>query len=561
MVFSCDSNEFLKEEPLDFFSPENSFLTKEDFESSLFGIYAYYRDNFKISSYAFDAPRVFLLGTDLAAHSHDFGDRPNFAASFVPESDFIYTSVWKPCYRIIYDANVILDRIEDNESISEEDKSIIKAEARFFRAYMYRLLGHLYGNVPIILHETLEPKRDFSSSSRMEVYKQCEEDLIYACDNLPSIDDADGFRINNLVAFHVLTEIYISLEMFDEAVSTANFVINNPAVSLMTERFGSRVNDAFNPNMPWASGGDVYWDLFRKDNQNRNNGNFESLWVIQYGYNVAGGGPQLGGGPMVGNIFNPRLWAVELDNHDGSSARIIPNPNTYYGGRPGGFHRLTEFFYNELWEKSGFDQDIRNADYNIIRDFKVNNPKSDYNGKWIIGDGVPISLSSFIDTMRNFYPLLAKTCSLGDIPTDLLVDDQTVPGSISSTTGPSQITYRDQYEIRLAETYLLRSEAYLKQGDLEKAASDINSIRKRSDATEVGASEMNLDLILDERLRELSTEEMRMVTLTRTGTLVERSQRYHPYGSTWEDHNNLWPIPFSEIEKNSLGDLDQNPGY
>lgn len=45
-------------------------------------------------------------------------------------------------------------------------------------------------------------------------------------------------------------------------------------MALMTNRFGSRLNEA----------GDVYWDLFRLNNQNRGSGNKESLWVLQYDY-------------------------------------------------------------------------------------------------------------------------------------------------------------------------------------------------------------------------------------------------------------------------------------
>jgi hypothetical protein len=62
-------------------------------------------------------------------------------------------------------------------------------------------------------------------------------------------------------------------------------------------------------------------------------------------------------------------------------------------------------------------------------------------------------------------------------------------------------------------------------------------------------------------LRELYTEEWRVLTLTRLGKLVERSRKYNPFGNTYAEHNNLWPIPFSEIEKNIEAELEQNPGY
>jgi len=57
-------------------------------------------------------------------------------------------------------------------------------------------------------------------------------------------------------------------------------------------------------------------------------------------------------------------------------------------------------------------------------------------------------------------------------------------------------------------------------------------------------------------------EEFRVLTLTRLGMLVERTRELNPHdGNTYADHNNLWPIPFSEIEKNLEGNLIQNPDY
>jgi hypothetical protein len=311
--------------------------------------------------------------------------------------------------------------------------------------------------------------------------------------------------------------------------------------------------------MPWASGGDVYWDLFRKGNQNRSSGNKEALWVLQYEYNVPGGGSN--GGIEWERFMTPRVWTANLFNDDGSKVRMTPYPNTYYGGRSGGFMRLTNYFYHELWEKSGYEQDIRNSDYNIVRDFIVNNPASDYNGKWILKDNVPISLSSFIDTVRNFYPLITKTASLGDHPESVFIEDQTVRGSITSATGPSYVCHRDEYHIRLAETYLLRAEAYLGNNNKIKAAEDINVVRNRAQAPNVAPEQVDIDYILDERLRELYVEEFRLLTLTRLGKLVERSRKYDQFGHTYKDHNNLWPIPYSEIEKNIEAELEQNPGY
>ena len=99
-------------------------------------------------------------------------------------------------------------------------------------------------------------------------------------------------------------------------------------------------------------------------------------------------------------------------------------------------------------------------------------------------------------------------------------------------------------------------------GDSQKAADDINIVRTRAQAQPVDVGDVDIDYILDERARELILEEFRLLTLTRLGKYVERMREYNPIlGPTVQDHHNLWPIPYSEIEKNLEGELKQNPGY
>jgi hypothetical protein len=125
--------------------------------------------------------------------------------------------------------------------------------------------------------------------------------------------------------------------------------------------------------------------------------------------------------------------------------------------------------------------------------------------------------------------------------------------------------FKDWYIMRMPETYLLRAEAHFRNGDLQKAADDINVVRGRAHATPVTASDVNLDLILDERARELFMEEIRLSTLARMGKLVEYLMKYNQriIGQGWqiESYKNKFPIPQSEIEANKGAVLEQNPGY
>ena len=153
--------------------------------------------------------------------------------------------------------------------------------------------------------------------------------------------------------------------------------------------------------------------------------------------------------------------------------------------------------------------------------------------------------------MRNIYPIIRK-----------------VEGNVGTLTntdiGFSGRTFQDIMVFRLAETYLLRAEAYWNLGRLQDAANDINRIRSRANASLIVAGDVTLDYILDERARELIVEEPRRRTLVRTGKLVERVRKFNMRSitrTTIQDYHRWWPIPQSAIDENIGAPLGQNIGY
>lgn len=54
----------------------------------------------------------------------------------------------------------------------------------------------------------------------------------------------------------------------------------------------------------------------------------------------------------------------------------------------------------------------------------------------------------------------------------------------------------DWYMLRIAETYLIRAEAYLALGEKSKAAADINVLRDRANASYCTAADIDIDYIL-----------------------------------------------------------------
>ena len=182
--------------------------------------------------------------------------------------------------------------------------------------------------------------------------------------------------------------------------------------------------------------------------------------------------------------------------------------------------------------------DIRNSNYNIKRNWYYNNPlvPSTLGKQCNITDGTWSSGQLFPAVTKFFYGK---------------ADNLQLTGS-----------YKDRMKCRLAETYLHLAESYIRKGDAQSAAEAINVVRLRAKAPQVTAADIDMDFLLDERIRELVGEESRRFTLVRTGKYVERVRKYNAAIADKVNENHaLWPIPQAILDANREGEFPQNPGY
>ncbi|RQO77774.1 RagB/SusD family nutrient uptake outer membrane protein [Pedobacter sp. KBW01] len=121
--------------------------------------------------------------------------------------------------------------------------------------------------------------------------------------------------------------------------------------------------------------------------------------------------------------------------------------------------------------------------------------------------------------------------------------------------------------LRLAEQYLIRAEARAQLGKLTGTGSsqaDINAVRTRAGLTGTPAEDLAemLLAIENERKFELFTEwGDRWLDLKRTGRVdAIMPSAAIAKGGSWEQTDKLFPIPFSEINRNP-NLKPQNPGY
>ncbi|MGN7824155.1 RagB/SusD family nutrient uptake outer membrane protein [Chitinophaga sp. 22536] len=550
---SC-SKSFLDEDPLSIYTPDNSLQTSTQFQQATNNLYNGVR-NIYMGNINLDTYFGLYYATDFAYNGTDYDPAAKlnaYKATMVP-TYFIPGNMWTAFYKIITNANLIISQASKSTKLSDADKNSFLGQALFFRAYSYNVLANLYGGVPIELNELSGPRYDYVRASREAVYQQCKKDLQQAIGILSDINQVPDGTVNKQIAKHVLTEVLISLKDYDGAISSASDVINFSGVSLMNSRFGRRAN------LP----GDVYRDLFEYNNQNYSTGNHEGLLVIQSTLNNSASVGDQSAWAVVPSLTGVRITEATTKTKMSIlfNAKFVDSVSS----NGIGWIRPTSHFFYEIWTPG----DIRNSSYNIVRDIRIsgvpaNSP--DY-GKWYVKDGykAKVAPADFRDTIRNFYPVIRKMSpSAGDfvsVAGPSILTNVTNPFGGFLLNGASRL-FMQKYMARVAETYLLRAEAYLAKGDAQKATDDVNVLRIRAGATPATAAEMNLDYILDERLRELYMEEFRAVTLTRLGKLYDRDKKYNPKsGLTIEPYHNLWPIPSTEITQNTGAVLEQNQGY
>lgn len=579
MLLGCNDGDFLKEHPETFYTMDNVFTTSSQVNAVVTSCYDQVRYIY-MPQQSWDwniYPYYLGNGTDMYdVATIRLANRFNDYSILNSETTAFYT-IYSAFYQLINIANTALmaANLDNIVWASEEEKARIVAEARFFRAFAYRNLGELYGGVPIVTEMATKPRYDYMRSTRLETYQFAIDELETCLNDLPKTTEEAG-RLVRAAAQHNLCQLYIDKGIvlseegggdakaaYNKAVEYANAVIDGGLYSLMTKRFGTRAKD--NPKFYYASStpeqteehlyekagykieGNVFWDLFQVGNQDYQEGNKESIWTMQLDYDVYKGEGQALKGAFYAGIYCPVFRDqggeyVEGSMEDVGGLGVCGVQPTFY---------TRDSIYAGKW-----NADMRNSEAVFRRIILGNIPGSKYYGElipWSVLYREDVSGQKDDAATTLLYPI---SCKVGP---DYYEDTE--------DGGERNKIFRDQYLIRLPETILLRAEAKFRLGNRQSSADDINLLRERANCEyKVQNTDMSLDLILDERARELVYEESRWNTLLRMGgtVAVDRIKKYAYWDyprTTLNRVFNLWPIPQSVIDTNKDCKLEQNPGW
>ena len=288
---SCDK--FLEEDPKALIAPETFFASENDARQAVNGIYAILKNNSLYGQVGLD--HFYDNGADII--------EPNRAANFVePIGNYSMNEAiadvsvqkmsvadtWKDLYRIVLNANLIIERVTGNEAISEEAQTDIIADASFIRGLAYWHITNLWGDAPY--YTDVLPLEEIATLGRTDeetIINGVLADLQFAQANLQDSYTGDqSGRASKWAAAIVMAKIYMKQQNWQAGLDKCLEIINQSPHSLLP----------------------TYAEVFDPANEY----NAEIIWSLDFAKDIRGqfeeGVPQLAGnGNWRPSMFNPRL--------------------------------------------------------------------------------------------------------------------------------------------------------------------------------------------------------------------------------------------------------------
>ncbi len=490
------------------------------------------------------------LGTDSWDRGNGTTDNTGFGDySAVLSANMSVTTnrdTWAAWYAGVNTANTAIAAVAQ-APLSSTDRAARTAEARFLRALYYHDLVRTYGAVAVDTAPTTAPTTTASRTPAADVYANLVlPDLQYAVANLPTTASQVG-RATKYAAQMLLAEVYLTRGApgdLDQAVALTTAVIGSGAFTLNAD-FRSLF---CGPDRTDGVSGVV---ISACDFNPANETNKEFVWAVQFN------------GDGVTDQYGDQLHLFYTMGYDIQGGPSLARTLEY--GRPYRRLRPTRHLL-DLWNRttdSRYDASFQTmwASSSGVRDTAIFLP------------GTATVPPQYLTGKR--YKAFGENDYTADrFPTLRKWLDQTRNGVQSIVGG------RDRFVWRLADAYLMRAEANIRNGNVSAAIPDFNVLRRRAaragQVNDLSTAELAslgsspIDFLLDERERELAGEEMRWYTLARLTNaggknyFLSRIQAYNPTAApNVKAYHALRPIPQEQIDRTTggAGAFPQNPGY
>ena len=494
------------------------------------------------------------------------------------------------------------------------------SEMKFLRAYGYYLLTQEFGPVPFITSYINDANRNYPRTDLNEIYSSLLADLdeVAADENIADISH-DG-TVNKKAAYALAAKIALAAG-WDLQTTLVNdeqgtYTINGTDFFSKSAAYAEKALDG----VSLISSYEEKWSPY-------NEGNSEEFFAAQYDRASYPGDESDGGhslnqdygnyygvntdgmktsssskGPSLKSLYlwdkgDERYSALFMGTHYNYNGSDFPATGYYAYYASSKLEDLNIAYYYAPWyttEEEFYAFIDANKDRFAYHD-DSSNPSCSYvksSSAYLMGNPTIVvsfnadgSYVSFDEKGKEVKNIAERNYTMSDLLGGVNGTDCVKKWDDPNTLLIQQKSYRDIVILHASETILTAAEAYLMSGNSSKALEYVNKIRSRAKAETLSSFESYdpaynneggydvslsaIDVILDERARELYAEPGRWFDLRRTKQMVKYNIAFNWIINSVSQMSNgmgeikwLRPIPSDEISANfSISVEDQNSGY
>lgn len=527
------------------------------------------------------------MGTDLWTYAGSGEkDLTWYNTNELPNKGYL-KDFWHYLYEGINNINWGLNSINSMSFSDENKQQKILGELHFFRAWYYYYIVETWGEgahytveaLPIGTYTTIGVQKKIS-----DFYKLILSDIAVAIEKLPEPSEVIEYgRVHKAAAKALKSRVLLALAGYDDYAGQSvlseladdkypNLESIYKDVLVLSKELIENYNFHLLDNL------DDIFDVYNEHND-------EVIFSIQFTTNTA-----FNTGLSSDNQTYPHKYWVSPHTKSAVDLSLVPGsrghtnmygrewmrnmPTRWYLSRFGKYDKRFASTFVWAWCKLKSDEDVS---VNYLNPAKVT----------VKCDTVLVRLPYKYEGDRTRVPYV-----INDI--DDMYDEKTgfpnpngrqCYNTLKKFLDPTRLapkderSYKDVIIFRLGEIYLNAAEAAWRLGDNETSVGYIKELRKRAvvmgheHELEIESSDLNLDLLLDERALEMGGEFIRWFDLKRTRKLIERTLKYNPDARSSADGNiygngqisdihYVRPIPQYEMDNiMNRSEFIQNPGY
>lgn len=485
-----------------------------------------------------------------------------------------------------------------NACMAMDNEGLYHSEMKFVRCYCYYLLTQHFGSVPYVTKYINNAGREYAKMPLDDLYSALIAELdAIANDEKFALSDTKG-AASRRAANALLAKVYLAAG-WDLHVSMTNEM--QGVFSVQDKSYFAKALEAAK-----AAIGEQKLSLSFEDKWSPSReGNEEVIFAVQYerggfpgdlkkgGHGLqntfgsyygdcAGTGEKYCNGLHASNPKSSYLWAVQDERYDGTFM------TTMYNSLPGGWGTEGYYAYYNVADRTDLPVAMRvfpgTAGASVASSYRTQHAAQLTKGECVNDPQVMVMSYPKLwvnGSEMDYYEYVQSDPGMFAAPVVKKFDDpQSQNISLNMTSG-----YRDIVVLHLSDIYLVAAEAALMSDNKSNSEDFINAVRKRGygDAWNEsrdkvsyasyaslyrscypGFKNADIDLVLDERARELYAEGHRWMDLRRTKQLARYTNLFNFDLAGKAEGRVKWyrPIPQAEINSNQLlTDADQNPGY